>query len=75
MGGLAFICAIIIVGLCMLGFGNRETNLILTITASFTVVGFLDDFLKIYHNENQGPKTKPKIKIKLSLTIVTPHFW
>ncbi len=74
MGGLAFICAIIIVGLCMLGFGNRETNLILTITASFTVVGFLDDFLKIYHKENEGLKPYQKIIFQVAIAIVAALF-
>ena len=48
MGGLAFITAIIIVSICIFGFENGRLNLILAITAGFTVVGFLDDFLKIY---------------------------
>ena len=74
MGGLAFICAIIIVGLCMLGFGNREVNLILTVTASFTVVGFLDDFLKIYHKENEGLKPYQKIIFQVAIAVVAALF-
>ena len=37
MGGLAFICAIIIVGLCLLGVNNGQANLTFAITAGFTV--------------------------------------
>ena len=53
MGGLAFVCAIVIVGFCTLGFGGGEANLTLAITASFMVVGFLDDFIKIYHKKKR----------------------
>ena len=61
MGGLAFICAFVIVGFCTLGFNGGEVNLTLAITASFMVVGFLDDFIKIYHKKNEGLKPYQKI--------------
>ncbi len=70
MGGLAFICAIIIVGFCFLGFSGGAVNLTLAITASFMVVGFLDDFLKIYHKENEGLKPYQKIIFQLAIATV-----
>ena len=54
MGGLAIISAIIIAGLGFCGVGDGITNLTLAITAGFTIVGFLDDFLKIYRKDNGG---------------------
>ncbi|MDE7306861.1 MAG: hypothetical protein K2N33_05665 [Clostridia bacterium] len=44
MGGLAFIAAIITVGLCMLGIKDNRVNLTLAITGGVTRGGFLDDF-------------------------------
>ena len=70
MGGLAFICAIIIVGFCFLGFSGGAFNLTLAITASFMFVGFLDDFLKIYHKENEGLKPYQKIIFQLAIATV-----
>lgn len=67
MGGLAFIVAI--VGVCFVcyGFGNKVVNLTLIITVGFALVGFLDDFLKIYKRENEGLKPYQKICFQLSL--------
>lgn len=70
MGGLAFIAAFIIVGLCVCGFGNGEANLTFAVTAGFTVVGFLDDFLKIYHKENEGLKPYQKILFQVAIATV-----
>ena len=61
MGGLAFICAIVVVGICFLGFGSGDVNLTLAITASFMIVGFLDDFLKIHRKDNGGLRPYQKI--------------
>ena len=70
MGGLAFIAAIIIVGICVSGFSNGRVSLILAITAGFTIVGFLDDFLKIYRKENEGLKPYQKIFFQLAIATV-----
>ncbi len=70
MGGLAFICALVIVGFCILGFNGGEVNLTLAITASFMVVGFLDDFIKIYHKKNEGLKPYQKIIFQISIAVV-----
>ena len=70
MGGLAFICAIIIVGFCTLGFNGGEVNLTPAITASFMVVGFLDDFIKIYHKKNEGLKPYQKIIFQVAIATV-----
>ncbi len=70
MGGLAFICAILIVGFFTLGFDCAEANLTFAVTAGFMVVGFLDDFLKIYRKENEGLKPYQKIIFQLAIAII-----
>lgn len=70
MGGLAFIGATIIAGFCMCGFKNGQANLTLAVTAGFTIVGFLDDFLKIHRKENEGLKPYQKILFQLSIATV-----
>lgn len=74
MGGLAFISAIIIVGICFAGVGNGKINFTLAITAGFTVVGFLDDFLKIYHKENEGLKPYQKIIFQLAIASIAAAY-
>ena len=74
MGGLAFIVAIIIVGMFTFGFEVGEVNLIFAITAGFTAVGFIDDFLKIYRKENEGLKPYQKIIFQLSIAAVAAAY-
>ncbi|MDE7265045.1 MAG: phospho-N-acetylmuramoyl-pentapeptide-transferase [Clostridia bacterium] len=74
MGGLAFIVAIIVVGFCFFGFKNIRVNLTLSITAGFTVVGFLDDFLKIYRKDNGGLKPYQKIIFQVAIATVAAVF-
>ena len=71
MGGLAFVSAIIIVGICLCGLNNGQANLTLAITAGFAIVGFLDDFLKIYRKENEGLKPYQKILFQISIATVS----
>ena len=70
MGGLAFIAAIIVVGLCIVGVNDSKINFTFAITAGFAVVGFLDDFLKIYRKENEGLKPYQKIIFQLAIACI-----
>ena len=70
MGGLAFIAAIIIVGLCFFGIGDGKVNLTLAVTGGFAIVGFLDDFLKIYRKENEGLKPYQKILFQFAIALI-----
>lgn len=70
MGGLAFITAIIIVGLLVSGVRDGRVNLTLAITAGYAVVGFLDDYLKISRKENEGLKPYQKIIFQLAISII-----
>ncbi|MDE7454132.1 MAG: phospho-N-acetylmuramoyl-pentapeptide-transferase [Clostridia bacterium] len=74
MGGLAFIAAIIVAGFCFYGFKNVRVNLTLAVTAGFTVVGFLDDFLKIYRKDNGGLKPYQKIIFQVAIATVAAVF-
>lgn len=74
MGGLAFVAAIIIVSLCVCGLQNSEVNLTLSITSGFAIVGFLDDFLKIYRKENEGLKPYQKIFFQVAISTVAAMY-
>lgn len=70
MGGLAFICALIVIAIIFYRFQNKTVNLTLMTVAGFTFVGFLDDFLKIYRKENEGLKPYQKIIFQLAIAII-----
>jgi phospho-N-acetylmuramoyl-pentapeptide-transferase len=70
MGGLAFITAIILCVIIFYGIHDRDINLTLAITAGFTFVGFLDDFLKIYRKENEGLKPYQKILFQGAIALI-----
>ena len=74
MGGLAFIAAIIAVGLCTLGIKDNRINLTLAVTAGFMIVGFLDDFLKIYRKDNGGLKPYQKIIFQIAIATIAVFF-
>ncbi len=69
MGGLAFVCATVILSFVFNGFKNKTVNLTLIITAGFMLVGFLDDSLKIIRRDNGG--LKPYQKIVFQFLIAT----
>ena len=70
MGGLAFISALLIVGFCVFGFGDGRVNLTLAITGGYTFVGFLDDYLKISHKENEGLNPYQKIIFQVAIAAI-----
>lgn len=70
MGGLAIITAVIVTSLGFCGVDDTKTNLMLVITAGFMLVGFLDDFLKIYRKSNEGLKPYQKIVFQLAIAVI-----
>lgn len=70
MGGLAFIASVIIVAIVYFRFQSHAVNLTLVMVAGFMLVGFLDDFLKIYRKENEGLKPYQKIIFQFAIAVI-----
>ncbi len=70
MGGLAFVCAAVAVSLIFCGVNNSAINLTLVITAGFCLIGFIDDFLKIYRKDNLGLKPYQKIVFQCAIAAI-----
>ena len=70
MGGLAFVCAAAVVGLCFSGVAYPEVNLTLVMTAGYCLVGFCDDFLKIRRKDNLGLKPYQKIVFQVAIAAI-----
>jgi phospho-N-acetylmuramoyl-pentapeptide-transferase len=74
MGGLGFVTCIILCAIFFYGIHDRDINLTLAITAAFMLVGFLDDFLKIYRKENEGLKPYQKIFFQGAIAVVAATY-
>lgn len=68
MGGLVFLLASVLVALITALLTNHLTGnvgMILFILVLYGLVGFLDDFLKIFHKINEGLNPKQKLLLQL----------
>ena len=74
MGGLAFVCAALIVCLCFCGVRSATVNLALVIIAGYCLVGFLDVFLKIYRKDNLGLRPYQKIIFQCAIAAIAAAY-
>ncbi|PKR78537.1 phospho-N-acetylmuramoyl-pentapeptide-transferase [Halalkalibacillus sediminis] len=75
MGGVIIIFSIVIGTLIMLGkdgFANftSETFILLFVLVGYGLIGFLDDFIKIYKKRNLGLTSKQKMLCQVFIAIV-----
>lgn len=74
MGGLFLVLSAIIVFFLFCGRAGRISVVSVTIGLSFMAVGFIDDFLKIHHSQNQGLKAYQKVLFQLVISIFAGVF-
>lgn len=70
MGGAGFIVAAVIASLA---FSERQRTLLLialTVMAGYAVVGFLDDFIKVYFKRNEGLTPLQKILFQVLIAAI-----
>lgn len=68
MGGLVFLIAAVVVSFLVALFSKQLTNnvgMILFILVLYGLVGFLDDFLKVFRKINEGLNPKQKLALQL----------
>ena len=68
MGGLVFLIATVVVSFLVALFTKQLTNnvgMILFILVLYGLVGFLDDFLKVFRKINEGLNPKQKLALQL----------
>lgn len=79
MGGIAFLIATTITTLVFSlykGFLNMPVLVMLLVFVAFGVIGFLDDFLKLLRQHNEGLTSKQKFFSQLAFSIVAVVlFW
>ena len=73
MGGFVFVCASLIISLLFAIFlGELTSNFIIIwfVFAMFAIVGFLDDFLKIFRQINQGLTSSQKMLAQIVTGVI-----
>ena len=78
MGGLVFLLAGVLVSLVLALVTNQLTNnvgMILFILVLYGLVGFLDDFLKVFRKINEGLNPKQKLLLQLVGGVIFYFFY
>lgn len=78
MGGLVFLLAGVLVSLILALVTNQLTNnvgMILFILVLYGLVGFLDDFLKVFRKINEGLNPKQKLLLQLVGGVIFYFFY
>ena len=74
MGGIFFLGGIAIACLCVFDDNSTLATLALAITVGYGIVGFLDDFIKIYFKRNLGLRAYQKIILQLGVSLIIGFF-
>jgi len=73
MGGIGFLLPLVLV--LFFSRGNRSLLWVTVgVTLAYMVVGFLDDFLKVYFKKNEGLKAWQKIVFQVAIAIIVSVF-
>lgn len=70
MGGLIFLIPVFVAGMMYANYDNRIVSLVL-LTAGFALVGFLDDFIKVWKKSKDGLSANQKM---LGLLVISAIF-
>ena len=74
MGGLLILMSLVISTLLWADLSNRYIWVVLFVTISFGVVGFLDDFIKIKSKSSDGLSSKQKIILQSLFALIATTF-
>lgn len=74
MGGIIFIVACIIVSLCFMWSDFTLSIICLAVMFGYALLGFLDDFLKVYYKQNLGLRAYQKIIGQVGIAVIIAVF-
>lgn len=74
MGGFIFILPIVLVSMLFFEKNSQLANVLIATTASFGLLGFLDDFLKIRNHQNLGLRAYQKALGQFGISIIISFF-
>jgi phospho-N-acetylmuramoyl-pentapeptide-transferase len=70
MGGILILFAVFVSTLCWADLTNTYIWLVLLVTLSFGVIGFLDDYLMLIQKRNKGLSAKAKFSLQILFALV-----
>lgn len=70
MGGVAFIIATAVAGFAMIRGDKSIAVITIVVTIGYGIVGFLDDFIKVYFKRNEGLTPLQKIFFQLIIAVI-----
>ena len=70
MGGLLILSSLLISTLLWADLSNRYIWVVIFVTVSFALIGFLDDFLKIKYKSSDGLSSKQKLLLQLCFSFL-----
>ncbi len=74
MGGIAFLVAMSVVCILFCMSEHKIGIIAVCTTLAYGMVGFLDDFIKVWHKENQGLKAYQKIIGQVGIAVIVSVF-
>ena len=73
MGGIFFVIASVITYFIFSNAKNRLSVIVVAITLGFTLVGFIDDFIKIKFKENKGLTAGQKLFFQIVVSLIASY--
>jgi len=74
MGGLAFLLGLIVCFFLVFDNNSHFNSIIILVTISYAILGFLDDFLKIKFKHNEGLKAYQKALGQVGIALIISWF-
>lgn len=73
-GGIGFIIVVSLVSILFFNKTNTLAFVCIAVFAGYGIIGFLDDFIKIYFRRNKGLNVVQKIIAQLGLSIILSYY-
>ena len=70
MGGVGIMIALSVASLCLMQKNHSLMLLVLLVTLAYGIIGFLDDFIKVYFKQNKGLSPWQKILFQVVVAII-----
>ena len=70
MGGIGIMIAVTVASLCLMTKNHSLMLLVLLVTLAYGVIGFLDDFIKVFFKQNKGLSPWQKILFQVIIAVI-----
>lgn len=74
MGGLGFLIALTVSCLCFMTSEHQLMLITLFVTVGYGLIGFIDDFIKVFFKQNKGLSALQKIIFQLLIAVIVAVF-